>query len=296
MVKVACVVVCMGVLFGQAGCSAAQKAKERVLGPDSTYLKKVGFAGVENRTFIRTQAMDGYAVALTQNFTELLKMEGALRILDPDILAVLSSSSAGPQNLPVLMETGRRWGLNAVVRADISELTFKQRKFGIYGFREERPVLQLLFQAQVIDVETGTVIYQQSQDNTLEISARYTSLADYLTAEQAPPPELMEKVLRNQAARVQDTIRRQPWKSYIVNVTGESIEIGSGTEVGLHGGIILDVLRSGSPLTNYLGQKFLPPGKHIGRVELIGCEEHFCTAKALEDLSVQHGDVVTLSN
>ena len=79
-----------------------------------------------------------------------------------------------------------------------------------------------------------------------------------------------------------------------VNADGGRIEISSGKDVRLASGAVLTAVRMGAPMTNYLGETFLMPGKRIGNVRLTECEEHFCMAEPLDQVEVKPGDSLTL--
>ncbi|MBI4774143.1 MAG: hypothetical protein HY788_08190 [Deltaproteobacteria bacterium] len=276
------------------GCSTVEKAKDWVSDPESIYLKKIAVESVANRTYFRSDGMDLYVGSLGAKMTEIIQKDPWLKVMDPDSLAVLSAGENVSESIESIMAFGRKWGVSAFLKSSISELTYNLEKFGVYGFRDEIPTIRLLLQIQLIDTETGTVLFQGKGASTVKIDPRFQNLGDYLKENLTPPPGLLDDTLEDLAEEVLDALEDQHWRAFVVRVQDGAIEISSGKDVGLAGGAVLDVLRAGAPLTNYLGQTFLMPGKPVGKVRLTACDEHFCQAEALDQVEVQPGDSVGL--
>jgi len=276
------------------GCSTVEKAKDWVSRPQKVYLKKIAIEGVANRTYFRNDEMDMYARSLGAKLTEIIQKDPWLKVMDPDSTAILSAGGSGLENLESVMALGRKWGVSAFLKGSISELTYSLQKFGIYGFREEVPTIKLLLQVQLIDTETGTVLFQGKNASSVKLDPRFQSLSDYFKENRTPPPSLLDDALEDLAEEVLDALEDLPWRAFVMSVRDGAIEISSGKDVGLAEGAILAVMRTGAPLTNYLGQTFLMPGKPIGKARLTGCEELFCIGELLDPVEVRPGDAVGL--
>ncbi len=282
------------------GCSAVRWAKDTV-GLDSTdeapYRKKIAVVGVANRTFFQSEEMNAYAESLDKRLTKMIEANPRFKVMDSDTLALLmDSGDFGRDDSHAVLQFGRTWGLNAFVRASISELTYRRKKFGIYGFRDEVPTMQVVIQIKVVDPETGTVLYQGQRSPYLKIDNRYDNILQYIEEKKSPPEALLAESLDELTEEAVEALERQPWKTFVVESSGSTFRISSGSEVGLTEGAVLEVREKGEEITNYYGETFLMPGPPLGRVRLVECKELFCVGEPLDGTPVHVGDTVRYVN
>ncbi len=251
-------------------CSTTKKMTQSVF-RDSGPKKKIALLGIQNRTEF---GLDEYVGHLESLLLSRLERSGGLKVFSPaDVRAagIVVGEGRAIDMMDRILPWAKQQGLNAVVKGNISELELVHRLYGVYGFRHEKPTLQMVVRLELVDVETRTVLYEGNKRAQLKLDLpEGGSVNDFLKKSNTLPNTFLDSLLLDMGGEILDVMASQPWRSYIVAEAGDSVTVSAGKDAGLKAGDTLAVWSEGKDIVNYAGQKFRIPGEPIGTIR---CEE-----------------------
>ena len=278
-----------------ASCSTAKRMKRMVV-TESGPKKKVAFLGIANRTEF---PMEEYARELDQALLERLARTGELKVYTPQEARAAGLNKADSSTLDITpyIPAAKRLGLNAIIKGDISELEITHKLYGIYGFRDEKPTLQMVIRLQLVDVESHTILYEGYRSGKMKLNLpEGLSIQDYLKDRTTLPRDFSERIIRDMGDDIVATMADQPWRSYILAADANRILLSAGEDVGLRPGDTLAVWSTGLDVVNYAGHTFRMPGDRVGVIRCETVKETTATAVIVEGEGFEVGYAVSLPN
>jgi len=254
-----------------------------------TVKKKVVLLGVFNRT---NYSVDHYAQAMEKSLKTRLNNSGRLLLTPSDNF---NSIGSNPGHGSVLIPKAQELGLNAFIKGDISELEIRHKIKGIYGFRKEEPVLSIMVSLEMVDVETGTMLYQGQRKVGMNVSMeKESTVKDYLEHHKSLPDSLINDALKDLSRDIIDVMSDQPWKGFITAIRGNRIEFNAGKDIGLKPGMELNIWSTGHKMSNYAGQVFRMPGNIKGTASCEKVGESTTIAVVTKGKDIKIGNTLTL--
>lgn len=180
-----------------------------------------------------------------------------------------------------IMAAGRRLGLNAVIAAQVVDLSLDNRLEGIIGFRENTDFLGLEASMRIFDVASGTVLVQDTLRPEVEVDSL---TATNIRQGQAPPQELVDRLVKALTKKAREwtikSISRQPWAGFILAVKGDQVEVTVGRDTGFGPGATVVAYDKGEKLRSGAGTILYLPGSPVARLRLERIGEETSWARA----------------
>ncbi len=277
-------------------CSTAKKVTSIVI-HSSEPKKKIGFIGIANKT---EYAVEDYARSIQDILFTRLRKSGDLTVISPEELKESGFNPPISRDLTELepfMPQAKELGLNALVKGDVSELELSNELRGIYGFRKEKRTLKVILRAQLVDVESHTILYEGYKRAEVSLDLQEGStLKDYLAGNGKIPLYFVTDAVKEMGKDMVDIMADQPWKSYITKIESGKVEFPAGRDAGVQAGSVMQVWSQGKTIQNFAGQSFIMPGELIGSVRCESVEDHKTVAQIIKGENFQLGDVVSVND
>lgn len=267
------VLLVLSALFLVAGCGVTDLIKETAYSvgdyftSDSHLRKRVVMVPFDSGI----PALKKRAHAFGEKIRADLKRQNMINLIDHmalvEAMQGIPKTVRNPQTRMIL--GARRLGLNTIVTGNLSDLALTYDFTGIYGFRENTPLLRLESDVAIIDVASGTLLGRESFSERMEV--------DDLVAENIkfgkPTPanlvnKLQTKLLAKTTAWVQKTVSRQRWTGYVLEVNGDKLKTTVGRDTGVSLGDELTIYGRGEKVVTGSGRPLYMPGPMIGQVRL----------------------------
>jgi hypothetical protein len=266
------------------GCSRDpfyKKKAERVI----DLKKKIGIVAFDNREKMITPANIDYFY--TQIVSQMTQLDQSLFFvtdgIKPEVLKttsrLLSNDHIDRQSL---IETARKKGYQALIWARIHDLEIIFKNAGIIGFRKKMPFIQFRGEFSLFDCETHTKLWYSN----LEDAYRLDKLFDDNEVKQTVLNEIsikkelvyLSKII---ASQMVDVLKKDPWKCFIIESSNDLYILSSGLKAGVVNHMMLDVIGSMGTINGIYNQKYLVPGKPIGRIQIVEVNENISKGVAL---------------
>ncbi len=287
-----------------AGCSVfsglSNKTKNITRGftqRDEDMKKMVGLAPFKNPTRYTDPIQE-------MNFTETLVENVETQCPTVDVL--YSGTVGSPEfllNLPTqgqdkidnleLAKMGRPFGLNAVLAIALTGIHSFEEEKGFWVFKDPHYFIRVQIKAEMFDTETGTKLIDEIIGRDIEVELFDIELLenqdrfDVFLLESA-----YEYFARTLAEKVCSVMADQPWKGYIVSVTGDKVILSSGVTSGLALEQVLEVFDSSETIDGMAGRRFFKPGPKTGEIEIIAVYDNSAEAVIRTDNGIRVGNLV----
>jgi hypothetical protein len=254
------------------GCATTKKIADDIMGPDRVIQKKIVFLPTVNKTGFGGKDLE-VATSLRLKIALAADCE-ALIISDTrevrEAFSEIPRLASGQIDKLVLAEKGRVHGVNAVVEQTISVVEFSTEKRGIWGFREDTPLLHAVFRIRIYDVETTATYLDEVFRHEMVLSE---SLLELEANSASPYHEeynriLLDKIIPEISDHVCQRLEEMPWSGFVVDSTHDTYTLSSGSDVGLAEGDVLEVFEMGEPLSGFGDHVYLMAGPKIGEIKI----------------------------
>jgi len=274
--------VMVGILFlllflvPMTGCStftSIEKSSKKMVrnfkAPDSDLKKRIGLAFFENKTTMADKEMER---RFREDLSETIMSSCPTILVEkpgdpgyPGELARIPRNSSGWIDNFDLAKTGRGLGLNAVATGAFLDVVSKNRKKGIWWFKDIHYYLQVQIAAQVYDTETGAKLLDESFMHEIEIDEwDLESTQEDSQIKTAILDGAFESIAADMGEKICSVVILEPWKGFITSVHTDKLMINSGTEVGLKSGDVFEVFDSSGIFEGTDGHRFFLPGPKAG--------------------------------
>ena len=253
--------------------ASTRKITRKITGAGQHHKKKMAVAVFANQTAFSNDIF-------SRVFQPVLKTElteACSRVLFicpddpqyPDFLTRLPLMPSGAVDHFSLAKQARKQGINAVVVGHLTSVKTTQTLKGFIWFKETHPLVRVDMSVSVYDAETGSKLLDERFDASVEIDEdEMASIEDLKTADSPGIHQAFKQTAEAIAETVCDQIDEQPWKGFVVAVSGDKVILSSGEDTGLVAGDILEVFNSGSVIEGAGRQKYFLPGLKTGEIKI----------------------------
>ncbi len=284
-----------------SGCSTLSKTTQKITrditGRGGKLKKKVAIAIVANTTFIDTSSFQKlFHQNLSENFNKACAENLFIHPGDtvyPNFLIKLPKKSSGEIDNFDIATSSRKIGINAIVTGSFVSIKAIEKQKGIMWFKEPRPIVQLKVVMEVYDTETGAKLLDEGFvqefeiDDTLWESIRKKQPID-ITALNEP----FKRIISSISEKICDVISEQPWKGFVISISGAKVIISSGRDTGIIPGDILEVYDSADTIVGMDSRKFFLPGLKSGEIKITAIFPNRSEAIIISGENIKEGSTV----
>jgi len=283
----------VNVVFVPAGVEKA-KASEQVIQKvaHGTLIKSLGISFIENKTGnssidFKESLQKQLSVALGRSCPGLQLFQAGDEKFPPDF-AKLPRRASGSIDTFRMCETGRKFGLSAIITGFVTEIKTGEEPRGILWFRDSYPFIGISVHFDIYDTETGAKLLDESfnykrNSDELEVESVKAGKIEPVLLKDA-----FEHISKDAGRKVCEIMKRQSWKGYVSSVSGDKISISSGSNTGVVPGNVFEVYGN-SLLEGKDGQKFYIPGSKAGVIKITAVNKEDSEAMLVAGDSVKKG-------
>ncbi len=283
----------VNVVFVPAGVEKA-KASEPVIQKiaHGTLIKSIGISLIENKT-------GNSSIDFQEGIHK--QLSGALRLS----CSGLQLFQAGDENFPAdfaklprrasgsidsfrICETGRKFGLSAIITGFATEIKTGEEPRGILWFRDSYPFISISVHFDIYDTETGAKLLDESFNYKRNSDEQEIESVKAGKIEPVLLKDAFEHISKDAGRKVCEIMKRQSWKGYVSSVSGDKISISSGSDTGIIPGNVFEVYGN-SLLEGKDGQKFYIPGSKAGLIKITAVNKEDSEAMLVTGDSVKKG-------
>jgi len=168
-----------------------------------------------------------------------------------------------------IAKAGKQIGLNAIVTGRLIDIKATKEESGILWFKGAGNIVQMQIIVEVYDTETAAklldeIFFHEIEVNEQEFESKKKKKAEGISGFK----DAFMHIAGVAGEKICDTVVRQPWKGYIVSISGNRIIISSGRKSGLISGDILEVYAGEKIINGKDGQRFFVPGLKTGEIKI----------------------------
>jgi len=286
-------------LLSVHGCAATKKIKNDIFGGDSHLKKKIAFFKGKNLSGRGSQQLG--TVVSTSVKSHLENNCQGLIIIDSNktrqALEGIAPLPSGHRDSFALAQAGRALGLNGVVETTLQDIWFTSEKRGIWGFRDDVPLMKVTLGISVYDIETtATVLNEVFQEEIDLPEGPYPESTEITERNEELIKAAIAQVISKIGDQVCEGLSDIPWKGYIVGEKGDTDVVSAGEDVGLKVGDTWEVVKMADPVEGLDGEIFLLPGPKIGEVVVTEVHAKKALATAVFGNNLQNSCSVKLKD
>ena len=288
------------------GCSSfstikktTKKIARDLKSPDGDMKKKIGIALFDNKTFCDNQCFEEFF------FTNLAS---TIKKACSDILLVKPGDAGCPAfltDLPVqptgqldnlaLAKAGRQIGLNAIVTGSLIDIKAVKEEHGFLWFKSVSNIVQMQMVVEVYDTETAAKLLDEIFSCAIEVNKQEFELIKSKKAEGiAGFKNAFTHIAGVAGEKICDTVAMQPWKGYVVSISGNRIIISSGRKSGLIAGDIFEVYAGEKIIKGKDGRRFFVPGLKTGEIKITTVYSDKAAAVSISADDIKEGCLVRI--
>lgn len=257
-----------------------------------TLIKSIGISPIENKTgnssiSLKDDIHKQLSGALGRGCSDLQLFQEGDENFPPDFIKLPKKASGSIDSFR-MCETGRKYGLSAILTGYIISITTGEEMRGILWRRDSYPFVSISVHFDVYDTETGTKLLDENFDykrdsDELEIESVKAGRIEPVLLKDA-----FEHISKNAGRKICEIMKKQSWKGYVSSVSGDKILISSGSNMGVVPGNVFEVYVN-SLLEGKDGQKFYIPGSKAGMIKITAVNKNDSEAILVTGDSVKAG-------
>lgn len=297
-------------MFICSGCSSIQtlketsvdalkKTSETISSPfgsgSGKYTKRIVLAAPENLTVFQGAGLE---TALRDLLLEEAESEWeGLEILNPGdsgpqyALSRVPMNAAGEIDNFTIAQLARTGGIHAFIRYGIVNIEAMTEEKGILWFKRPKQFGEIQLFIEVYDSETGAKILDESYSELIEIGE---SEFESIRSRQGLTPDYMAEVFSEMvevmAESTGDALREEPWKTFVVGVSADSVTLASGSNAGLNVGDRFSVFASREIIKDKAGKRFFMPGQAVAQIQIASVSPDRSVATIETGSGIEIGD------
>ncbi len=260
-----------------------------------TLIKSIGISLIENKTGnasidFQEDIQKQLAEALRRSCQGLQLFRAGDENFPADFVKLPKKASGGIDSFRIC-ETGKNFGLSAIITGFLTVIKTGEEPRGILWYRDSYPFISISVHFDIYDTETGAKLlnenfsYKRDSDE-LEIESVKAGRIEPVLLKDA-----FEHISKDAGNKVCEIMKRQSWKGYVSSVSGDKILISSGSSAGVIPGNIFEVYVN-SLLQGKDGQKFYIPGSRAGLIKITAVNKEDSEAILVTGDSVMKGYTV----
>ena len=262
---------CIMAVFLVPGCAATKKIAKDIFRDENHLKKKIAFFPGTNQSRRGGQELGPLISASLKNHMSLHCQD--LVIIDStdtrDRLEDIPFLVMGNRDNMALAQAGRILGLNAVLESTLIDIWFTSEKRGIWGFRDDVPLMKVTLEVKAYDIETTATLVNDVFLEEVALNEETYREGDELSQYSLA---LIKTVLKQIVSKIADQVCEglldAPWKGFIVGRDGDAFVISAGRDVGLKEGDEVEVRSMADPMEGLGGEYFLLPGEKMGELRV----------------------------
>ncbi|MGD2273015.1 MAG: hypothetical protein PVI06_21635, partial [Desulfobacterales bacterium] len=215
------------------------------------------------------------------------------RIGYPGFLDDLPKQEDGLIDNLELAKEGRKFGLNSIATIALTGIKGFDEKKGFWWFKDTHYFFRIQMRAVIYDTESGTKVLDEIISRNIE--AQEFDVVLFQTRNQVDLfhiEEAFEYFADRIADKVCDAMVVQPWKGYVLSVSGERVILSSGKNSGLSSGQLLQAFDSSEVIQGVEGHDFFKPGPKTGEIRITAVYDDSAEAVLTPGSDIQVGNVV----
>ncbi len=260
-----------------------------------TLIKSIGISLIENKTGnasidFQEDIQKQLSEALRRSCPGLQLFRAGDENFPADFGKLPKKASGGIDSFRIC-ETGKNFGLSAIITGFLTVIKTGEEPRGILWYRDSYPFISISVHFDIYDTETGAKLlnenfsYKRDSDE-LEIESVKAGRIEHVLLKDA-----FEHISKDAGNKVCEIMKRQSWKGYVSSVSGDKILISSGSSAGVIPGNIFEVYVN-SLLEGKDGQKFYIPGSRAGLIKITAVNKEDSEAILVTGDSVMKGYTV----
>lgn len=295
---------CFVCLIFLSGCTLFESVGRKTMniahgfkGRDKDMIKLVGMAPFDNRTDHSDQNLEtNFLETLIETAESLcsgLHILYSDRIGYPGFLDSLPKQADGRIDNLELAKEGRKFGLNSIATIALTGIKGFDEKKGFWWFKDTRYFFRIQMRAAIFDTETGTKVLDEIISRNIEVEE--FDIALFQTQNRVDLFHI-EGAFEYFADRIADKMCNamvvQPWKGYILSVSGEKAFLTSGKNSGLKSGQLLQAFDSSEIIQGADDHHFFKPGPKTGEIRITAVYDYSAEAVIMPGNDIRAGNVV----
>ncbi|MFO7666130.1 MAG: lipopolysaccharide transport periplasmic protein LptA [Desulfobacterales bacterium] len=260
-----------------------------------TLIKSIGISLIENKTGnssinFKEDIHKQLSGALGRNCSSLQLFQEGDENFPVDFLK-LPKKAFGSIDSFRICETGRKFGLSAILTGSIISIITGEETRGILWYRDTYPFVSISVHFDIYDTESGAKLldenfsYKRDSDE-LEIEAVKAGRIDPVLLKDA-----FEHISKDAGRKICEIMKKQSWKGFVSSVSGDKILISSGSSTGVVPGNVFEVYVN-SLLEGKDGQKFYIPGSRAGLIKITAVNKNDSEAILVTGDPVKKGYII----
>lgn len=269
--------VAVSMVPGCSSFSTIKKTTKKIVrdlkAPDGDIKKGIGITLFSNKTFYDNQRFEEFFFTnLVSTMKEACPDIRLIRTGDtgcPAVLIDLPIQPGGQLDNLALAKAGRQIGLNAIVTGSLTDIKAIKEEHGLLWFKGACNIVQMRIVVEVYDTETAAKLFDEILSHEIEVNEQeFESIKSKKAEGISGFKDAFMHIAGVAAEKICDTVAMQPWKGYIVSISGNRIIISSGRKSGLISGDILEVYAGEKIINGKDGQRFFVPGLKTGEIRI----------------------------
>ncbi len=269
--------VAVSMVSGCSSFSTIKKTTKKIVrdlkAPDGDIKKGIGIALFSNKTFYDNQRFEEFFFTnLVSTMKEACPDIRLIRPGDtgcPAVLIDLPIQTGGQIDNLALAKAGRQIGLNAIVTGSLIDIKAIKKEHGLLWFKGAGNIVQMRMVVKVYDTETAAKLLDEIFFHEIEVNEQeFESIKSKKAEGISGFKDAFMHIAGVAGEKTCDTVAMQPWKGYIVSISGNRIIISSGRKSGLISGDILEVYAGEKIINGKDGQRFIVPGLKTGEIKI----------------------------
>jgi hypothetical protein len=185
-----------------------------------------------------------------------------------------------------LARIGRSLGINQIMVGRLVSVLVTEKRHGMLWWKSVQPWIKIHIAVSVYSTETGAKILDDDYHQERQVEDVDVSVIRAGNSQVPALEEGLQVLSAHIAEAVCDAVSSQPWKGYVIGKTGDTVQISSGSAVGLKQDMVLDVFDSGQVIQAAAGTYFLP-GIRIGTLRITQVQENRSDATVVEGQGIK---------
>jgi curli biogenesis system outer membrane secretion channel CsgG len=242
--------------FALSGCAAGQKTMmEQAVSANVTQKVESQYTGPKRRVgVVDFQNKTAYGARLGTATTDILITElvksGKFIVVERDRMNKLMEEQrlgmTGAIDPKTAAQVGKILGLNAIITGAISQYGVSTTGADYFVGQTKKQIASCTVDIRVVDVETGQVIWADSGKGEATTSTgQVLGMGTRGSYNEVIEGEALRAAISKLVDNLTSQINRTQWYAKVLDVEGNDVFIGAGTESGLAEGTKLDVFHRG---------------------------------------------------
>ncbi|MBD3168055.1 MAG: hypothetical protein GF307_01135 [candidate division Zixibacteria bacterium] len=271
--------------------------------PVPTLKRRIAVFSFDDKTdYGRFNVGEGMADMLT---TELVKSNQYVVIERQQIQQVMAEQNLGMTGAvtqQTAAQVGKLLGVEIAVFGAVTEFGQKKQETGGrikgFGLGVSQNAARVACDVRLVDTETGQIlaadnVVGEEKKAGLSIDTKDFDFKDKSRFDKTQVGKATRKAVEQIISKIDAQLRARPWSGKIIKVSGPTIYINGGSNIGLLVGNVMDVYRPGEDLIDPdTGLNLGSEETKLGKVQIIEVQEKFSKAISKSGSGFDRGDIV----